>query len=45
MQLLSNLLQSFVQFLIYLGDMSITKSCYFYFNESELDKELFESKK
>ncbi|MCO4097511.1 hypothetical protein [Macrococcoides canis] len=44
MQFVFNLLQSFVQLLVHLGDMSITKSCYFYFNESELEQELFESK-
>ncbi|UBH12788.1 hypothetical protein [Macrococcus armenti] len=45
MQFFFNVLQSFVQLLVHLGDMSITKSCFFYFNESELDQQLFESKK
>ena len=44
MSFFTSILSKVISALIHLGDFSILKSCYFYFNESELDQELFESK-
>ncbi|WP_414045296.1 hypothetical protein ACMGE7_12415 [Macrococcus equi] len=40
-----NFIQSIIDFIIFIGDKSIVRSCYFYFNEDELDNRLFEDKR
>ncbi|ULG72199.1 hypothetical protein [Macrococcus brunensis] len=37
-------IQSLINFIILIGDTSVIRSCYFYFNEDELDEKLFEEK-
>lgn len=38
-------IQSIIDFIIFIGDKSVIRSCYFYFNEDELDSKLFEEKR
>ncbi|ULG74467.1 hypothetical protein [Macrococcus brunensis] len=40
-----NFIQHIIDFIVFIGDKSVMRSCYFYFNEDELDARLYEEKR